>query len=131
MNRRQLLLGGASGGAGVLAGCSSLLGENGATEHKPQLEVFVTNALDRSVRVTVTASRGSTELFSGSYTLAPGEGDESESFVGTPTEVRVSIADGRSMTREFSTPEPCNSAELNVTVEADGVLVTNGCTYLS
>jgi len=127
MNRRQLLLGGASGGAGVLAGCSSLLGENGATEHKPQLEVFVTNALDRSVRVTVTASRGSTEFFSGSYTLAPGEGDESESFVGTPTEVRVSVQDGRSVTRAYSVPASCGSPELNVTIESGEVMVTNGC----
>ena len=127
MNRRQLLLGGASGGAGVLAGCSSLLGGSGSTEHKPQLEVFVTNALDESVRVTVTASRGSTELFSGSYALAPGEGDESESFVGTPTEVRVSIQDGRSVTRTYSVPASCDSPELNVTIEPDEIMVTNGC----
>jgi hypothetical protein len=131
MDRREFLVGGLSAGAGILAGCSSLLGGDESTDHKPQLEVFVTNALDESAQVTVTASRGSTDFFNHSYTLAPGEGDESESFVGTPTEVRVSIADGRRVTREFSIPESCNSAELNVTIEADEVLVTNGCTYLS
>jgi hypothetical protein len=89
--------------------------------------VFVTNALDESVRVTVTASRGPTEFFSGSYTLAPGEGDESESFVGTPTEVRVSVQDGRSVTRTYSVPASCDSPELNVTIELDEVMVTNGC----
>lgn len=127
MDRRQFLVGGLSVGAGTLAGCSSLLGRNESTDHKPQLEVFVTNALEESIRVTVTASRGSTDFFSHSYTLEPGEGDESESFVGTPTEVRVSMRDGRSVTREFAVPASCDSPELNVTIEADDVLVTNGC----
>jgi hypothetical protein len=127
MDRRQVLVGGLSVCAGTLAGCSSLLGRNESTDRKPQLEVFVTNALDESVQVTVTASRGSTDFFSHSYTLAPGEGDESESFVGTSTEVRVSMRDGRTVTREFSVPASCDSPELNVTIEADEVLVTNGC----
>ena len=126
MNRRQFLAGGISVGVGVLAGCPSPFGDE-STDHKPQLEVFVTNALDESVRVTVTASRGSTELLSESYTLAPGEGDESNSFVGTPTEVRVSVRDGRTVTREYSTPASCDSPELNVTVEPDEIPVTNGC----
>lgn len=127
MNRRQFLAGGISGGVGVLAGCPSPPGGDGSTGHKPQLEVFVTNALDKSVQVTVTASRGSTELLSESYTLAPGEGDESNSVVGTPTEVRVSVRDGRTVTREYSAPASCDSPELNVTVEPDEILVTNGC----
>lgn len=127
MNRRQLLLGGLSGIAGVMSGCSSLLGQNQPTQAKPQLEVFVTNALEESVRVTVTATRGSTEFFSNTYRLAPGEGDESDSFVGTPTGVQVSLQGGRTVTREYSVPASCNSPELNVTVEPDEILVTNGC----
>lgn len=128
MNRRQLLLGSLSGGAGVLAGCPSLLGQTRSTDGKPQLEVFVASGLDESVRVTITASRGSTEFFSDTYRLGPGEGDESKSFVGTPTEVRVSIQNGRAVTREFSIPESCDSPELNVTLEAEEIMVTNGCT---
>lgn len=127
MHRRQLLLSSISGCAGVLAGCSSLYEQNQPREHKPKLEVFVTNALEASVRVTITAVRGSTEFFSGSYTLAPGEGDESQSFVGTPTEIHVSIRDGRTVTREYSVPATCDSPALNVTIEPDEILVTNGC----
>ena len=111
----------------MLAGCSSLLGGEQSTGQKPQLEVFVTNALEEPVEVTVTATRGSTEFFSHSYSLAPGEGDESQSFVGTPTEVRVSIRDGRAVTRDFSVPASCDSPEVNVTLEPDEVMVTNGC----
>jgi hypothetical protein len=47
MNRRQSLAGGISVGVGVLAGCPSAFGDE-STAHKPQLEVFVTNALDES-----------------------------------------------------------------------------------
>ena len=125
MDRRQFLLGGISGCSGLVAGCSSPLGQ--PTEHEPQLEVFVTNAREESIRVTVTAVRGSTEFFGHSYTLTPGEGDESESFVGTPTEVRVSIRNGRTVTREYSVPVSCDSPELNVTIEPDEIMVTNGC----
>ena len=127
MNRRQVLAGAGSGCIGVLAGCSSLLGGDQSTEQKPQLEVFVANALGESVEVTVTATRGSTEFFSHSYSLAPGEGDQSESFVGTPTEVRVSIRSGQTVTRDFSVPASCDSPDINVTLEPDEVLVTNGC----
>jgi hypothetical protein len=127
MNRRQLLRGGLSGCAGGLAGCSSIFGQNQPTEHKPQLEVFVTNAVEESVQVTITATRGSTEFFSHSYTLTPGEGDESKSFVGTPTEVQVSIQNGRTVSRDYSVPASCDSPELNVTIESDEIMVTNGC----
>lgn len=127
MNRRQLLLGGFSGCIGVLAGCSSLFGQNQPTEHKSQREVFVANTLAESVRVTVTAIRGSTELFSRTYTLDPGKGDQSESFVGTPREIHVSIQNGRTVTREYFAPASCDSPELNVTIEPDEILVTNGC----
>jgi len=127
MNRRQFLLGGVSGCAGLFAGCSSLLERDRSSERKPKLEVFVTNALEESVRVTVTAVRDSTELFSHTYALDPGKGDESESFVGTPTEIEVSIQNGRSVVREFAVPASCDSPELNVTIQPDDVLVTNGC----
>jgi hypothetical protein len=127
MNRRQLLLGGISGCAGLLAGCSSLSEQNQADEHKPEIEVFVTNALEESIQVTITASRGSTELFSHSYSLAPGKGDEARSFVGTPTEVHVSIQNSRNVTREYSVPAACESPELNVTIEPGDIMVTNGC----
>ncbi|MFW5896438.1 MAG: hypothetical protein ACOCUA_03550 [archaeon] len=127
MNRRRTLVGGISGVAGVLAGCVSILERNQPGEHEPQLEVFVVNALEESVRVTITASRGSTEFFSQSYTLAPGKGDESKSFVGTPTEIHVSIQNGRDVTRAYSVPASCESPELNVTIEPDDVMVTNGC----
>lgn len=127
MNRRQVLLGSLSGCAGLLAGCSSLVEQNSSQEHKPRLEVFVANALQESVQVTITAMRGSTEFFSHTYTLGPGKGDESESFVGTPTEVRVSIQNGRTVTREYSVPASCESPEANVTIEPDAIMVTNGC----
>lgn len=130
MNRRQMLLGSLSGCAGFLAGCSSLVGQNQPTEHKPQLEVFVTNALEKSVRVTITAIRDSAEFFNHTYTLGPGKGDESESFVGTPTEIRVSIENGRTVTREYSVPASCDSPELNVTIESGDIIVTNGCVTL-
>lgn len=96
-------------------------------EHKPQLEVFVTNDLQESVRVTISAIRGSTEFFSASYSLTPGEGDESEFFVGTPTKVRVSIQNGRTVTQEYSVPVSCESPELNVLIEPGDIMVTNGC----
>lgn len=91
------------------------------------MEVFVANALEESVRVTVTAFRGSTEFFSHSYSLGPGKGDESKSFVGTPTKVRVSIQNSRTVRRDYSVPVSCESPELNVTIESDEILVTNGC----
>lgn len=127
MNRRQVLLGGLSGCVGFLAGCPSLGDQDSQRDHKPTLEVFVVNALDASVQVTVTASRGSTEFFSHTYTLDPGDGDESESFVGTPTDVHVSIRNGRTVSGDFSVPVSCESPELNVTIEPDDILVTNGC----
>lgn len=89
--------------------------------------MFVTNALQEPIRVTITAMRGSTEFFSDSYTLSPGDGDESKSFVGTPTKVHVSIQNGRSVTREYSVPVSCESPDLNVTIEPDEIRVTNGC----
>lgn len=116
-----------SGCAGVLAGCSSLFGHNQPEEPKPQLEVFIANALDESVRMSIAALRGSTELFSHSYSLGPGKGDESKSFVGTPTDVHVSLQNGRTVTREYSVPPSCEAQELNVTIEPDEILVTNGC----
>ncbi|WP_436910359.1 hypothetical protein [Halosimplex marinum] len=85
------------------------------------------NALDESVRVTVTALRGSSELFGHSYSLEPGKGDESKSFVGTPAKVRVSIQNGRTVTRDYSVPVSCESPEVNVTIEPDEILITNGC----
>jgi hypothetical protein len=127
VNRREFLLGGISSCVGILAGCSSLIGHNQPAESKPQLEVFVANALEESVRVTVTALRGSTEMFSHSYSLGAGKGDESKSFVGTPMSVEVSIQDGRTVTREYSVPPECESPELNITIEPDEILVTNGC----
>jgi hypothetical protein len=127
MYRRAVLAGGLSAAAGALAGCSSLLGQSQPEESKPQLEVFVANALEEDVGVTITALRGSTEFFSHTYSLGPGEGDESQSFVGTPTEVTVGIRNGRSVTREYSAPSSCESPELNVTIEPDEILVTNGC----
>lgn len=127
MNRRQTIVWGISGCAGFLAGCSSLFEQNRPEENKPQMEVFVVNALEESVRVTITAVRGSTEFFSRSYTLAPGKGDESKSFVGTPTEIRVSIQSGRTVTPDYSVPVSCESPELNVTIEPDEIVVTNGC----
>ena len=127
MKRREALLGGVSACAGILAGCSSIFGESLPEEPKPQLEVFVTNALEESVRVTITALRGSTEFFSHSYSLGPGKGDESNSFVGTPTEVRVSIRNGRTVMRKYSVPASCESPDLNVTIEPDEILVTHGC----
>jgi hypothetical protein len=127
MYRRAVLAGGLSVGAGALAGCSSLLGQSQPQESKPQLEVFVANALEAEVRVTITARRGSTEFFSHTYSLGPGKGDESQSFVGTPTAVTVDIQNGRSVTREYSVPGSCESPELNVTIEPDEILVTNGC----
>lgn len=127
MNRRQVLLGGLSGCAGFLAGCSSVVEQNPSPEHKPRLEVFVANARQESVQVTITAMRGSTEFFSHTYTLGPGKGDESQSFVGTPTEIGVSIQNGRTVTREYSVPATCESPEVNVTIEPDTIMVTNGC----
>lgn len=127
MDRRQILVGGMSGCAGILAGCASLVERDEPEEHKPQIEAFVVNALEESVQVTITASRGSTEFFSHSYTLAPGKGDESESFVGTPTEVNISIQNGREVAREYSVPASCESPELNITIEPDDIMVTNGC----
>ena len=128
MNRRQFLRGGVSGCAGVLAGCSSTFGQDQPTEQKPQLEVFVTNALEESIQVTITATRGSTEFFSHSYTLTSSEGDESKSFVGSPTEVQVSIQNGRTISRDYSVPASCDYPELNVTIGPDEIIVTNGCT---
>lgn len=127
MNRRQVLLGGITGCVGLFAGCSSLVEQDQPKDHKPQLEVFVANALQESIRVTITASRGSTEFFTHTYTLAPGKGDESKSFVGTPTEVHVSIRNGRTVAREYSVPASCESPEVNVTIEPDTIMVTNGC----
>lgn len=127
MKRREALVGGISICAGALAGCSSIFGQNRPEEPKPQLEVFVANALEESIQVAITARRGSTEFFSHSYSLGPGKGDESESFVGTPTEVRVSIENGRTVTREYSIPVSCETPALNVTIESDEILVTNGC----
>jgi hypothetical protein len=127
MNRREFLAGGIPVCAAVLAGCSSLLDQNQSERSKPRLEVFVANALEESVRVTVTAFRGSTEFFSHSYSLGPGKGDESKSFVGTPTKVRVSIQNSRTVRRDYSVPVSCESPELNVTIEPDEILVTNGC----
>jgi len=124
---RRVFLGSVSGCVGVLAGCPSVLDGDGSRDHKPQLEVFVTNAREESVRVTVTAVRGSTEFFSHGYALEPGHGDESESFVGTPTEIRVSIRSGRTVTREYSVPATCESPEVNVTIGSDAIDVTNGC----
>lgn len=121
------MFGGISGCAGLLAGCYSLVEQDESEEHKPQIEVFVVNALQDSIRVTVTASRGSTEFFNHSYTLAPDEGDESKSFVGTPTEIQISIQDGRDITRDYSVPASCDSPEVNVTIEPDDIMVTNGC----
>lgn len=127
MNRRKVLLGGISGCTAVLAGCSSLFEQNQPEEHKPQMEVFVTNALEESVQVTITASRGSTVYFNHSYTLAPGKGDESESLVGTPTEIRVAIQNGRTVTQDYSVPASCESPDVNITIEPDEIMVTNGC----
>lgn len=127
MNRRQILLGGISGGIVLLTGCSSFADQNQSKEHKPQLEVFVTNGLQESVQVTITAMRSSTEFFSHTYTLGPGKGDESRSFVGTPTEIRVSIRNGREVTREYSAPASCESPEVNVTIESGSIRVSNGC----
>lgn len=127
MNRRQILVGAVSCCAGGLAGCASLFDQDDPDDHKPQLEVFVTNALERSIQVTITATRGSTVFFTQSYDLAPGEGDESQSFVGTPRDIRVSIQDGRTVTREYSIPASCDSPELNITIEPDDIMVTNGC----
>lgn len=127
MHRRQFLVSSLSGCVGLLAGCLSHRGQNQPAEHKPQLEVFVTNAFEESVQVTITAGRGSTEFFSDSYTLDSGEGDESKSFVGTPTEIHVSIQNGRTVSREYSVPASCESPELNVTIEPDHIRVTNGC----
>lgn len=127
MYRRAVLAGGLSAGAGALAGCSSLLGNSQPEESKPQLEVFIANALEEDVGVTITARRGSTEFFSHTYSLGPGKGDESQSFVGTPTEVTVELRNGRSVTREYSVPSSCESPELNVTIEPDEIMVTNGC----
>ena len=127
MNRRKVLLGGIAGCVGILAGCSSIRSQNQPEEPKPQLEVYVANALEKSVRVTITALRGSTEFFSHSYTLGPGEGDESESFVGTPTVVTVAIQNSRTVTREYSVPPTCESPDLNITIEPDEISVTNGC----
>lgn len=128
MIRRRVLLRGVTGCVGLLAGCSSLVEQNPPQGDKPQLEVFVVNSLQESVQVTVTAVRGSTEFFSHTYTLGPGKGDESELFVGTPTEIHVSIRDGRTVTREYSVPASCESPEVNVTIEPDSIMVTNGCT---
>ena len=127
MNRRHVLLGGLSGCVGLLAGCSSLVEQNTPQGYKPRLEVFVANALQESVRVTITALRGSTELFSYTYTLDPGEGDESESFVDTPTEIHVSTRNGRTAMREYSIPKSCESPEVNVTIEPQTIMVTDGC----
>lgn len=127
MNRRAVLVGSVTGCVGVLAGCVSFVGQNRPEDAKPQLEVFVANAIDEPVRVSITARRGSTAFFSHSYSLGPGEGDESESFGGTPTDVYVSIQHGRTVTRAYSVPPPCESPELNVTIEPDEILVTNGC----
>jgi hypothetical protein len=91
------------------------------------MEVFVANALEESVQVAVTAFRRSTDLFTHEYTLAPKEGDQSKSFVGTPTEVRVSIEGGRTVTQAYSAPGACESPDLNVTIERGEILVTNGC----
>lgn len=124
---RRAVLGGISGCVGLLAGCSSVLERADSRGHKPQLEVFVANARQESVRVTITASRGSTEFFSHTYALDPGHGDESESFVGTPTEIRVSIPNGRTVTREYSVPASCETPEVNVTIGPDTIEVTNGC----
>jgi len=127
MHRRAVLIGGVSVGAGAFAGCSSLFGESQPADSKPQLEVFVANALEADIEVTISALRGSTEFFSHTYSLEPGTGDESQSFVGTPTEVTVDIKNGRSVTRDYSVPASCDSPELNVTIEPDEILVTNGC----
>lgn len=127
MRRRQVLLGGLSGGFGLLGGCSSLGDRTPSRGPKPQLEVFVANGRQESVRVTVTAVRGSTEFFSHTYQLTPGEGDESESFVGTPTELIVSIQHGSTVSREYSIPASCESPEVNVTIEPQIIRVTNGC----
>ncbi|WP_168219976.1 hypothetical protein [Salarchaeum sp. JOR-1] len=79
------------------------------------------------MQVTITAMRGSTEFFSHTYTLNPGEGDESKSFVGTPAEIRVSIRNGRTAAREYSIPASCESPAVNVAIEADSISVSNGC----
>jgi hypothetical protein len=121
------MLGGLFGCTGLLAGCFSLLEQDQSEGHKPQIEVFVVNALEESIQVTVTAIRGSTEFFTHSYTLTPDEGDESKSFVGTPTEIQISIQNGRDVTRDYSVPASCESPEVNVTIEADEIMVTNGC----
>ena len=128
MNRREVLLGGLCGCIGGLAGCAVLNSEDASERSKPQPEVFVTNATQESLTLTVRALRGSTEFFSHTYTLAPGNGDESESFVGTPTEVYISIQNGRTVTREYSVPASCESPDVNVTIEPDAIMVTNGCT---
>ena len=127
MNRRKMLLGGLSGSVGVFAGCSGIFSRNQPEAHKPRLEVYVANDLDESVRVTITALRGSTEFFSHTYTLGPGKGDESESFVGSPTAVKVAIENGRTETQEFSVPPTCESPDLNITIKPGEILVTNGC----
>ena len=128
MLRRRPLLRGVTGCVGLLAGCSSLVEQNPPPGDKPELEVFVTNALEESVRVIITAVRGSTEFFTHTYTLGPGKGDESKSFVGIPTEIQVSVHDGRTVTRAYSVPASCESPEVNVTIEPDSIMVTNGCT---
>jgi hypothetical protein len=127
MNQRQLLFGSLPGWTGLLAGCSSLLGADRSTEHKPQLEVLVTNGIEESVQATITASQGSTELFSNTYQLEPGYGDESKSVVGTPTKTRVSLQNGRTVTSEYSAPRPCESPEINIRIQPDEITVNNGC----
>ena len=127
MNRRRLLFGSLSGCLGLLAGCSAPFEDTSASQHEPRLEVSVVNALHEPVRATITATRGSTELFSQTYALAPAEGDESDSFVGTPTEIQVSVQDGRTVNRDYTVPPTCSDPELNVTIESDTTLVTNGC----
>jgi hypothetical protein len=127
MNRRQVLVSGLTGYAGILAGCSIPFERNRPEGSKPQLEVFVANTLEEQIQVTVAAFRGSSELFTHEYTLTPREGDESKSFVGTPTEIRVSIEGGRIVTRGYSLPPSCESPGVNVTIEPDEILVTNDC----
>lgn len=127
MYRRQALVAGITGYAGILAGCSVLFKQSQSEESKPQLDVFVANTLEESIQVTVAAFRGSTELFTHEYTLTPREGDESKSFVGTPTEIRVSVAGGRTVTRAYSPPASRESPGINVTIDPDEILVTNDC----